>query len=53
MKKTYINPDTQIVEIEMQALLQDSVNMGGSKGEFNAASGSQLSRERSSWDDED
>ena len=53
MKKIYQTPKTIVVEIEMQALLQDSISMGGSKGTFNSQSGTQLGRSGSNWDDED
>lgn len=56
MKKTYINPQTNIVKIAMHALLNNSIDMGGSKGTFDSSSGTKLSREgrsNSSWDDEE
>jgi hypothetical protein len=55
MKKNYQNPETTIVKVRVQHLLTDSINMGGSQGNFNSSSGTQLSREGrgSSWDDDE
>ena len=51
MKKAYINPDTQIVAVVVEQLLDSTSSFAvqeGSKGFSNS-----LSRSGSNWDDED
>lgn len=54
MKKNYIKPCTTSITVMAHNLLQDSINMGGSKGTFSSTM-NQASRRGgdSSWDDED
>ena len=55
MKKNYIKPCTTSITVMAHNLLQDSINMGGSKGTFNSSTMQQASRRGgdNSWDDEE
>ena len=50
MKKMYMKPASEILVVEIQSILDGSVNMGGNRGTFNSASQTQLSRE-SDWEE--
>ncbi len=52
MKKNYIKPCTNTITIQQNLLQSNSINLGGSKGTYNSSMG-QLSREGSSWDDDE
>ena len=47
MKKIYQQPTLEVFVVETMPLLEESLNMQGSKGDYN---GGQLSRE-SDWED--
>lgn len=54
MKKNYIKPSTATFAVKTQSLLQNSVNMGGSKGTYNSETMTQASRQGGGlWDDEE
>ena len=48
MKKIYQIPTTTVMNVELQQMIAESINMGGSYG-----GGAILSRQGSAWDDDD